>query len=70
MFVNLIIKINLILRRDNIHDKNKNYKSENERKYENQNDNDNENDNGNDNEKKSRTSVVIYLCNKNILDTQ
>ena len=64
MFVNLIIKINLILRRDNIHDKNKNYKSENERKYENQNDNDNEN------EKKSSTSVVIYLCNKNILDTQ
>ena len=62
MFVNLIIKINLILRRDNIHDKNKNYKSENERKYENQNDN--------ENEKKSSTSVVIYLCNKNILDTQ
>ena len=58
MFVNLIIKINLILRRDNIHDKNKNYKSENERKYE------------NENEKKSSTSVVIYLCNKNILDTQ
>lgn len=58
MFVNLMIKINLVLRTDNIYDKNKNYLSEKEMQYENEND------------YNKRTRVVMNLCNEDILDAQ
>ena len=63
MFVNsmnLIIKINLVLRTDNIYDKNKNYLSEKEMQFENENEND----------CNKRTRVVMNLCNEDILDAQ
>ena len=56
--INLIIKINLVLRMDNIYDKNKNCLSEKEMQYENEND------------YNKRTRVVMNLCNEDILDAQ
>ena len=63
MFVNsmnLIIKINLVLRTDNIYDKNENYLSEKEMQFENETEND----------CNKRTRVVMNLCNEDILDAQ
>lgn len=65
MFVNsmnLIIKINLVLRTDNIYDKNENYLSEKEMQY--------ENENQNENDCNKRARVVMNLCNEDILDAQ